>query len=153
MAKKNNGSKPLRKLKQEQFCILYASDREFMGNGVQSYIEANDVDLSKKNAYNVAKTQAGRLLSNVDINKRIAFLIEAELNDLQVDKQLSFMVAQNADLKVKLGAVKEYNVLKQRITNKHEHSVDEETATLLRLVDGSSKGKLPTSQEIEEAEE
>jgi hypothetical protein len=25
--------------KQEQFCQLYASDREFFGNGVESYIE------------------------------------------------------------------------------------------------------------------
>ena len=32
---------------QELFCQLYAGDREFFGNGVQSYIEAYNVDTSK----------------------------------------------------------------------------------------------------------
>lgn len=35
----------------------------------------------------------------------------------------------------------------------HEHGVNKETATLLGLIDGSSKGQLPTSQEVEEAGE
>ena len=33
---------------QELFCQLYAGDREFFGNGVQSYIEAYKVDTTKK---------------------------------------------------------------------------------------------------------
>jgi hypothetical protein len=31
-------------LKQQVFCTLYSSDREFFGNGVQSYVEAYQVD-------------------------------------------------------------------------------------------------------------
>jgi hypothetical protein len=31
--------------KQELFCELYATDREFFGNGVQSSIEAYDVSV------------------------------------------------------------------------------------------------------------
>ena len=34
-----------------------------------------------------------------------------------------------------------------------EHSVDENTATLLGLIDGSTKGQLPTEQEVEDAGE
>ncbi|MBW2648116.1 MAG: hypothetical protein JRE23_18550 [Deltaproteobacteria bacterium] len=126
MAKKTkkkvaDGSKQLKKTKEEMFCVLFASDREFMGNGVQSYLEAYDPKV-KPGYYKVAQNAAHRLLTKAIINSRIAFLIEAELNDLQVDKQLSFMVAQNADLKVKLGAVKEYNALKQRVINRMEHT-------------------------------
>ena len=33
----------------------------------------------------------------------------------------------------------------------HEHNLSKETATLLGLIDGSSKGKLPTRQEVEDA--
>lgn len=32
----------------------------------------------------------------------------------------------------------------------HEHNLSKETATLLGLIDGSSKGKLPTGQEVED---
>lgn len=32
-----------------------------------------------------------------------------------------------------------------------EHIIDKDTATLLGLIDGSSKGQLPTEQEVEEA--
>ena len=53
--------------KQELFCQLYATEREFFGNGVDSYVEAYDVDLSKKNAYKSAAASASRLLKNVNI--------------------------------------------------------------------------------------
>ena|SRR5215203_294398 len=35
--------------KQESFCKLYATDREFFGNGVESYIEVYNPDRSKPN--------------------------------------------------------------------------------------------------------
>ncbi len=34
---------------------------------------------------------------------------------------------------------------------KREHSLDETTATLLGLIDGGTKGKLPTGQEVEDS--
>ena len=40
--------------KQKKFCELFASDREFFGNGVQSYIEAYEPNIAKKNWYNIA---------------------------------------------------------------------------------------------------
>lgn len=105
--------------KQELFCKLFASDREFFGNGVQSYIEAYDPDTSKKGWYNTACARASQLLSNVKVLDRINELLELRgLNDSFVDKQLELLITQNADLKTKIAAIREYNSLKQRITQK-----------------------------------
>lgn len=101
---------------QELFCQLYASDREFFGNGTQAYIEAYDVDSS---GYKAAQSSASRLLSNAKITKRINEIFGAGgLNDTFVDKQLEFMITQFSDYKAKIAAIKEYNALKQRITQK-----------------------------------
>ena len=42
------------------------------------------------------------------------------LNDVFVDKQLTFLVTQHSDLGNKLGAIKEYNKLKQRIIDQSD---------------------------------
>lgn len=41
------------------------------------------------------------------------------------------------------------NYLDQRDKQETEHTISKETASLLGLIDGSSKGKLPTRQEVE----
>lgn len=105
--------------KQELFCRLYASDREFFGNGVQSYIEAYGVDLTKKGAYLVARVEASKLLTKPNILKRIDEIFEGGgLNNSYVDKQLEKLITQDADFKSKLGAIKEYNTLHSRIQKK-----------------------------------
>ena len=74
---------------QELFCQLYAGDREFFGNGVQSYIEAYNVDTSKPGWYSVAKSGASENLTKPYILERIDEIFEAHgLNDQFVDKQL-----------------------------------------------------------------
>lgn len=103
--------------KQELFCQYFASDREFFGNGVQSYIEAYDIDLSVKGAYDAARVGAHRLLTKANITTRINEIFEAHgLNDNFVDKQLEKLIVQDAEFGTKLNAIKEYNALKQRIT-------------------------------------
>ena len=105
--------------RQQLFCELYAGDREFFGNGVQSYIEAYEPDQSKKNWYNSAAASASRLLRNVKVITKINNLLEiGGLNDVAVDKQLSFLIAQHADFGSKVQAIREYNKLKQRIIDK-----------------------------------
>lgn len=132
--------------KQEMFCQLYATDREFFGNGVQSYIEAYNIDLTKRGAYNVAKANAFRLLTNADILKRINELFEAHgLNDTFVDKQLEKLIVQDADFKSKLGAIKEYNSLQQRVTRKLELSGNEESPLTVKIVDFSDARDNPTA--------
>jgi hypothetical protein len=109
--------------KQEQFCQLYASDREFFGNGVESYIEVYKPDTSKMGWYNSACSSASRLLRSVKVCERINEILEVNgLNDQAVDKQLSFLVTQHADFGAKLGAIREYNKLKKRVTDRMEHT-------------------------------
>jgi len=111
-------------LKQEKFCQLYATDIEFFGNGVETYLGIYDIDRSKPNWYKTACSAASRLLSNVKVIDRISELLEEQgLNDVFVDKQLKFLLTQYADFTSKLGAIREYNKLKQRITEKSEVNV------------------------------
>jgi hypothetical protein len=105
--------------KQELFCKLYASDKEFFANGVQSYIVAYGIDTNKPGAYNSARSSAYDLLTNLHILKRIDELLEVEsLNDSAVDKELAFVIIQKADLGSKVAAIREYNKLKARIIEK-----------------------------------
>lgn len=110
-------------LQQEQFCVLYtgtgAIDRDLFGNGVQSYIEAYDVDKTKPFWYESAMSCASRLLRNVKVITRINELLqEGGFNDQNVDKQHLFLINQHADLKTKMSAIKEYNAVKKRVENK-----------------------------------
>ena len=109
--------------KQEQFCQLFASDREFFGNGVQSYVEAFDVDTTSPGWYAGARASASRLLTNANILARIDALFEAHgLNDQFVDKQLEKLIVQDADFSTKIKAIQEYNKIRSRITQKIEVS-------------------------------
>lgn len=113
-------------LKQNKFCELYASDKEFFGNGVESYVEAYQPDMSKPNWYKTAAASASRLLRNVKIIDKINNILqETGFSDEFVDKQLSFLIAQHASFDTKLGAIKEYNKLRQRIIERHEVNVNE----------------------------
>lgn len=117
--KKSTGDKL--SLQDRKFCELYTTTREFFGNGVQAYTEAFNKDLSTKGQYKVCKTLASRLLTKVDILAYINKLLEGiGLNDAHVDKQLAFLVTQNADFGAKMAAIREYNALRQRITKKFE---------------------------------
>lgn len=105
---------------QKLFCTLFATDREFFGNGVQSYMEAYDVPPSK---YKSAAAGAQKLLKKGYILAYINRIMEETgFSDEFADKQLSMLMTQNADFKSKLGAIKEFNALKKRITTKIEHS-------------------------------
>lgn len=106
--------------RQELFCQLYATDREFFGNGVQAYIEAYEPDQGKPNWYNTARSRASELLTSPNVLSRVDQLLELKLNHQFVDKQMALLITQNADYKSKLGAIKEYNALKQRIVAKIE---------------------------------
>lgn len=104
--------------KQEQFCLIYVS-KEFFANGVESYAEAYGLDIAETGNYNTCKSNAYKLLTNTYILKRIDELLELSgLTDQFVDKQLLFVITQNADLGSKTAAIREYNKLKVRILDK-----------------------------------
>lgn len=108
-------------LRQKKFCELFATDKEFFGNGTQSYIEAYSVPASK---YNSAGACAARLLKDVKILAYIDnIMAECGFNNQHANKQLSFLMTQNAELGVKLGAIRHFNDLKQRITQKIEANI------------------------------
>lgn len=120
---------------QKLFCELFASDREFFGNGVQSYIEAYDIDIKKPGAYNSAKTNANKLLTKAYILDYINQLFEARgLNDSFVDKQLEKLITQDAEFGVKIKAIAEYNKLKGRITEKHDLTSDGEKVGVVSVI-------------------
>lgn len=105
--------------RQELFCQLYSTIDTFFGNGVEAYIEAYNIDVSKKGAYDGARASASRLLTDANVLKRIDELLElGGLNDQFVDKQLQFVIQQNADMASKVAGIREYNKLKSRITSK-----------------------------------
>lgn len=106
-------------LRQEKFCQLYALDTRYMGNWVSAYMEVYDIDTEKKGWYKTACVCASQLLSNPKVYNRINALLEEEwLNDQFVDKQLLYVISQQGDITNKVSAIKEYNKLKQRITDK-----------------------------------
>jgi len=106
--------------KQEQFCLIYVS-KEFFANGTEAYAESYGIDLSLPGKYNQCSVCASKLLTNANILERINELIDlAGLNDSFVDKQLTFVITQNADMGSKVAAIREYNKLKKRITDKLE---------------------------------
>lgn len=137
--------------KQELFCKLYASDKEFFCNGLQSYSEAYNIKLVNKKAVGVCKSGAWRMLTNVDILKRIDEIIDSNgLNDSFVDKQLFKLVNQDADFKAKIQAIKEYNSLKQRIVKRLEISDDTETKDELKEIISMLKNdKVPDNKKTD----
>ena len=119
--------------RQERFCQLYATDETFFANGVQAYLEVYDIDKSKPNWYKTACVCASKLLSNAKVYNRINELLEeGGLNDEFVDKQLLFLINQQTDFRAKLGAMKEYNALKKRITSKLDLTTDGQPITIVR---------------------
>jgi len=101
---------------QEKFCQCFIGPDEFFGNGVQSYIKAYGIDVSKKGQYEVAKAGAYENLTKPYINDRINELLEDQgLNDNNVDKQLGLVINQNAEFGSKVAAIREYNKLKKRV--------------------------------------
>lgn len=108
--------------KQKRFCENYVS-QEFFGNGTQSYIEAYGIDVTQKGAYDTARACASETLAKPNVYNYINSLLEESgLNDAFVDKQLLFLISQHAEFSAKIAAIKEYNKLKQRITDKVDHT-------------------------------
>lgn len=115
----------------EDFCQLFASDREMFGNGVQSYIEAYEIEVVNKpdpeypnqKTYNACKVAAHSRLTNPNFLKRINQIFEGGgLNDVFVDKQLEKVITQDAEFSSKVKGIQEYNKLKKRTVQLIEHS-------------------------------
>ena len=108
--------------KRRKFCLYYTQSEEHFANGVRSYAKAYNIKLGPLGAYETCKVGASRLLTDDNILRAVNALLDlGGLNDSFVDKQLAFLITQNADFRTKLGGIKEYNALKGRIIRKLEH--------------------------------
>lgn len=125
------------------FCELYASDVEFFGNGVQSYIKAYKPNLLVPGEYKRVKDKARDLLAKPVFLAYVNHVMElGRLNDAFVDSQHAFLIVQNQDYNVKLGAIKHYDLKKGRITKKfkidkydHGKVTDEEKELIDEIFD------------------
>lgn len=131
-------------MRQELFCQLYATRQEFFGNGVESYAEAYDINKNNPNWFAVAAACASRLLKHAKIIERIQqIMTDTGFNDAHADRELSFLMTQHADLKVKLGAVAEYNKLKDRMKDR-ENKNEPITVNLVSYASNNNPAQLPT---------
>ncbi len=140
-------SKPLNP-RNKLFCKLYASpDRQFFGNGAESYKEVYDkVDDS------TARANASALLTKPNILEEINRLLDMEgFNDAFADKQLLFLMTQNADFRAKLSAIAEYNKLKTRITQKMDHTSKGESIGGFNYLIPKKKKKVAKKNDIPNA--
>lgn len=124
--------------KQERFLRNYTHSEEFFGNGTLSYADAYGYDLENadrtrekdENGDSISGTSqydkihkqcsacASRMLSNVRITPHLNRLFNEMLNDERVDRELAKLIVDPHDRTAKLGAIREYNSLRQRITKK-----------------------------------
>ena len=108
--------------KEKKFCHYFAvpeingKKNPYFGKPEIAFQEATGLDDLK-----ACKKEANELLKEEYILRYLKKIIKVqELNDLNVDKELAFLVGQYADLPTKLGAIREYNKLKGRVAEKAE---------------------------------
>lgn len=119
------GIKTKLKPEWEMFCQYFVSSYETFGNATRSYAKAYNIDISDKRKYGTCRTNGYRLLTNADIIARVNELLnDLVMNDTTVDQQLAFLIMQNHDYSSKVAAIREYNKLKQRITEKKEIKIN-----------------------------
>lgn len=119
--------------KQEFFCQLYATNIEYLGNWTQAYAMAYWKDLDDPKENKASRNWAYENLTKPDILERIRELQNDFLSEEMVDKELSFVALQRADLSSKMRAISEFNKLKKRITEKMELKHTDLWEALLRL--------------------
>ncbi|HDY68423.1 hypothetical protein LCGC14_3050130 [marine sediment metagenome] len=118
-----NSTKQLRLSLNEKLFVKYYlfGSKEFrLGNGTKAYAKAYNRDIKDKKVYNICSVNALTCLRNSKIKEYIATVLEESgFNDHIVDAKL-LDILKNGDNKESLGAIKEYNNLRARITQKHE---------------------------------
>lgn len=101
--------------KQKLFCYLYIADRECFGNASKAYRTAYNLTPAQ---YKAARVSAHHLLANPNIQAYINKLLDESFTENFADRALSTVMTQTKDLPSKIAAIKEFNKLKQRITEK-----------------------------------
>lgn len=142
-------------LKQERFCQNFINGGDLRDNATLGYAEAYGYDLDKMSevnetdeetgkeiprssekarAYSVCAVEGSRNLRKPNIQKRMRQLLKEYLNDDDVDSELAKIIKQDYKYEAKLGGIREYNKLKARIIEKHDHKIAIEPITGMRIV-------------------
>ena len=110
-------------LKEKLFIkyYLFGCEKEFeFSNGTKSYAKAYGYDIKDEKDYNVCGVESSKYLKKPKLKEyMIEMLEEAGLNDDIADAKL-IEILKNGNNVEALGAIREYNKLKQRITDKLE---------------------------------
>lgn len=107
------------KPQQELFCQLYVRSERCFGNAARAYSDAYGLT---EQQYPSALSSGARLLGNVCIRARINQLLDECLENKVVDRELARVILQNHDLGAKVAAIREYNRVRDRTSEKLEGS-------------------------------
>ena len=118
-------------IKDLYFCKLYIEHDVWRGNATMCYSEAfnyNLEELSKvrpKNGeseyekkHRVCRVMGARLLAKTSIQKHCNKLLKKLFTAKAVDRELTRVMTQDEDRASKMAAIREFNKLKKRITDK-----------------------------------
>ncbi len=131
-------------LQQELFCRYYTQNEHLFRNGTLAYAEAynHDLDSLSRNseqdekgmplprsseydkAYDMCASNASRLLKMDKIQRRITELLNELMRDDVIDSQLVKIIMQDKELRPKVAAISEFNKLRGRITERHQHAFE-----------------------------
>lgn len=155
---------------QEKFCRCYTQNQELFGNATLSYAEGYgfDLDNAPRNdaiydtstkekledstydkMYNTCSVGGSRLLRNDKIDKRVRELLNEMLLDEVIDAQLVSIILKGAKDADRISGIREYNKLKQRVTDKldlttlgEKINISPEHVALAKKYEEELKGKL-----------
>lgn len=144
--KKDKPKKTLLKPQHEVFCRLYTLTEEFFGNATLCYAEAYNYHLERlskkavyagkdvveenikagdivedseyKKAYNTCSVNGKGLLRKTKVQQRCTELLNEWLGEANVDAELAKVVKQDNELAPKVMAIREFNKVKGRVTDK-----------------------------------
>lgn len=103
--------------KQQLFAELYISDKNCFGNATLAYRTAYNLTPTQ---YKAAAVSAHHLLRNPNVKAYVNKVLKAQMKDEAVDSEIGKIIKQDRDLVSKGMMIKEYNKLRQRITEKSE---------------------------------
>lgn len=125
------------KPQHELFCQLYVKNADLFGNATMCYAEAYGFKLDElsddrpidnmgketgKSAREAAEAtcavNGSKLLRNAKIQDRVTLLLNEMLKDEVVDAELAKVILQKENPAAKMTAIREYNKIRQRITEK-----------------------------------
>jgi len=143
----------LLKPQHELFCQLYVKNEELFGNATLCYAEAYNYKLDTLSheesrdefgqlieaseydrAYNTCSVDGSKLLRNAKVQERITKFLNEMLKDDIVDAQLAKVILQNDKLEPKVSAIREYNKIRQRITEKVDVTSGGERVTGFQMI-------------------